>query len=170
MHSHSMPRKEEMRGRCFCMLVGGTGKKLGKELLHPIYYSCFPSNHLIATHRFTWNALNSLNLGNDALLKSQQGSQLSLANMKDLHWNNFFITSLWIINKGNILMQRRSTVTEAPSISFQKKKIPSDFFPPPHQNQQNRSTRPLSLRPPAPACYLPCTSTFCSYSSTWLLE
>lgn len=32
MHSHIAPGKEEMRDRCFCMLVGGMGKKLGKKL------------------------------------------------------------------------------------------------------------------------------------------
>lgn len=84
MNSHIAPGKKEMRGRCFCMLVGGMGKKLGKQLLQPIYYSYIPFNHLPATHRFTRNALNPLNLWNDALLKSQQGSQLSLSDTKDL--------------------------------------------------------------------------------------
>lgn len=32
MHSHIAPGKEEMRDRCFCMLVGGMEKKLGKQL------------------------------------------------------------------------------------------------------------------------------------------
>jgi len=62
---------------------GRDGKEAGEAALHPIHYSYFPFNHLTATHRFTRNTLNPLNLQNDALLKSQQGSQLSLEDIKD---------------------------------------------------------------------------------------
>lgn len=64
-------------------ISGRDGEEAGEAALHPIHYSCFPFNHLTATHKFTQNALNPLNLQNDALLKSQQGRQLSLEDIKD---------------------------------------------------------------------------------------
>lgn len=82
MHLHIAQGKEEMRDRCFCMVVGGM-REAGEAALHPIHYSYFPFNHLTASHKFTLNTSNPLNFGNDALLKSQQGSQLSLEDIKD---------------------------------------------------------------------------------------
>lgn len=32
MHSHIAQGKEEIRDRCFCMVVGRMGEKLGKQL------------------------------------------------------------------------------------------------------------------------------------------
>lgn len=62
---------------------GWDGREAGEAALHPTHYSYFPFNHLTASHKFTLNTSNPLNLGNDALLKSQQGSQLSLEDIKD---------------------------------------------------------------------------------------
>lgn len=68
------------------MLLHGSGqdrREAGKAALHPIHYSYFPFSHLTASHKFTLNTSNPLNLGNYALLKSQQGSQFSLEDIKD---------------------------------------------------------------------------------------
>lgn len=88
-HSHIAQGKEEMRDRCFCMVAGGM-REAGEAALHPNHYSYFPFNHLTASHKFTLNTSNPLNLRNHALLKSQQGSQLSLEDIKDQHQNNLF--------------------------------------------------------------------------------
>lgn len=62
---------------------GRDGREAGEAALHPIHYSYFPFNHLTASHKFTLNTSNPLKLGNDALLKSEQGNQLSLEDIKD---------------------------------------------------------------------------------------
>lgn len=86
MFENALTYSTKQRGdeRQMLLHVGGwDGREAREAALHPIRYRHFPFNHLTATHGFTRNALNPLNLQNYALLKSQQGIQLSLEDIKD---------------------------------------------------------------------------------------